>query len=62
MPQHVRMGHQPDAGGEAGEGAAGVVGLDRRALLGAEHQVQLDRLGRPAGFDPLEALPWPLAA
>jgi len=45
-------GNQPDAGGEAGEGAAGVVGVDRRAPLGAEHQVQLDRLGRPAGFDP----------
>ena len=52
MAQHVRMGNQPDAGGQAGEGAAGVVGVDRRAPLGAEHQVQLDRLGWPAGFDP----------
>jgi hypothetical protein len=46
------VGGQPDAGGQAGEGAAGVVGVDRRAPLGAEHQVQLHRLGWPAGFDP----------
>jgi hypothetical protein len=52
MPQQVGMGSQSDAGGQAGEGAAGVVGVDRRAPLGAEHQVELDRLGRPAGFDP----------
>jgi hypothetical protein len=52
MPQHMGMGNQSDAGGQAGEGAAGVVGVDRRAPLGAEHQIQLDRLGRPAGFDP----------
>jgi hypothetical protein len=29
-----------------------VIGVDRRTPLGAEHQVQLDRLGRPARFDP----------
>ena len=52
MPQQVGMGSQPDAGGQAGKGAAGVVGVDRGAPLGAEHQVELDRLGRPAGFDP----------
>jgi len=45
------LGGQPDAGGEAGEGAAGMVGIDRRAPLGAEHQVELDRAGWPAGFD-----------
>jgi hypothetical protein len=28
MPQHVGMGVQPDAGGQAGEGPAGVVGVD----------------------------------
>ena len=28
-----------------------MVGVDRRAPLGAEHQVQLDRVGWPAGFD-----------
>jgi hypothetical protein len=52
MAQQVGMGGQSDAGGQAGEGAAGVVGVDRGAPLGAEHQVQLDRPGRPAGFDP----------
>jgi hypothetical protein len=51
MAQQVRVGDQADAGGEAGEGAAGVVGVDRRAPLGAEYQVELYRLGRPAGFD-----------
>ena len=50
--RQVRVGGQPGAGGQAGEGAAGVVGIDWRAPLGTEHQVQLDRLGRPAGFDP----------
>jgi hypothetical protein len=29
-----------------------VVGVDRRAALGLEHQVELDRLRWPAGFDP----------
>ena len=52
MAQQVGMGNEPDAGGQAGEGAAGVVGVDRRAPLGAEHQVELGRLERPAGFDP----------
>jgi hypothetical protein len=52
MPQQVGMGVQPDAGGQSGEGAAGVVGVDRRAPLGAEHQVELDWVGWPAGFDP----------
>jgi hypothetical protein len=27
MPQHMGMGYQPDADGEAGEGTAGVVSL-----------------------------------
>jgi hypothetical protein len=49
MTQQVWMGGQPDAGGQPGEGAAGVVGVDRRAPLGAEHQVQLDRVGWLAG-------------
>ena len=30
MAQQVGVGGQPDAGGEAGEGAAGVVGVDLR--------------------------------
>jgi hypothetical protein len=50
----VGVGGQPDAGGQPGEGAAGMVGVDRHAPLGAEHQVQLDRLGRPAGLDEAE--------
>ena len=45
------MGVQPGAGGQVGEGAAGVVGVDRRAPLGAEDQVELDRVGRLAGLD-----------
>jgi hypothetical protein len=52
MPQHVGMRLQSDAGGQAGEGPAGMVGVDRGAPLGAEHQVQLDLPGWPAGFDP----------
>jgi hypothetical protein len=45
------VGGQPDADGQAGEAAAGVVGVDRGAALGAEHQVQLDRAGWSEGFD-----------
>ena len=45
MAWQVRMGGQPDAGRQPGEGAAGVVGVDRGAPLGAEYQVQLDRAG-----------------
>jgi hypothetical protein len=45
MAQQVRVGVQPGAGGQVGEGAAGVDGVDRRALLGAEDQVELDRVG-----------------
>jgi hypothetical protein len=39
MAQHMGMGGQPGASGEVGEGAAGVVGVDRRSSLGAEHQI-----------------------
>src|SRR5512133_1138830 len=42
------VGGQPDVSGQASEGAAGVVGVDRRASLSAEHQVQLDTAGTPA--------------
>src|SRR5687767_6868812 len=49
MAQQVGVGGQPDAGRQAGEGAAGVVGVDRGAPLGAEHQVELDRLGGRPG-------------
>jgi hypothetical protein len=52
MAQQVGVGGQPDAGRQVGEGAAGVVGLTGVAPLGAEDQVQLDRAGWPAGFDP----------
>jgi hypothetical protein len=48
MPQQMGVGGQPDAGGQ-GEGAAGVVGVDRRAPLGAEDRVQLDRPGGRPG-------------
>jgi hypothetical protein len=54
MAQHVRVGGQPDAGGQPGEGAAGVVGVDRRAPLGAKYQLQLDRSGRLAGLNPAQ--------
>ena len=48
------MGGQPDAGRQPGEGAAGVVGVERRAPLGAEDQVELDRAGWLAGLDPAQ--------
>jgi len=51
VAEHVGVGGQPNAGGQAGEGAAGVVGVDRGAAFGADHQVQLDRPGRPTGLD-----------
>jgi hypothetical protein len=54
MAQQVGVGGQPDAGGQASEGAAGVIGVDGRAPLGAEHQVQLDRVRWPAGFHPTQ--------
>jgi hypothetical protein len=54
VPQQVGVGNEPDAGGQAGEGAAGVVGVDRRAPLGAEHRVELDRVGWPAGLHPAQ--------
>ena len=54
MAQHVGMGYQPGSGGEPGEGTAGVVRIDRRAPLGAEHQVELDRLGWPARLHPTQ--------
>jgi hypothetical protein len=54
MAQQVRVGSEPGAGGQAGEGAAGVVGVDRRAPLSAEHQVQLDRTGCLAGLYPAQ--------
>jgi hypothetical protein len=54
MAQQVRVSGQPDAGGQPGEGAAGVIGIDRRAPLGAKHQVQLDRAGWPAGLHPAQ--------
>ena len=54
VAQQVRMGVQPGAGGQVGEGAAGVVGVDRRAPLGAEDQVELDRVGWLAGLDPVQ--------
>ena len=40
------MGSHSSAGGQAGEGAAGVVGVDRRAPFGAEDQVGQDLVGR----------------
>ena len=46
------MGSQPDAGGQPGRRPGWRGGVDRGAPLGAEHQVELDRLGWPAGFDP----------
>ena len=48
------MGGQADAGGQVGEGAAGVVGVDGRAPLGAEDQVELDQAGWLAGLDPAQ--------
>ena len=54
MAQQVPAGDQPDAGGELGEGAACVVGVDRRTPLGQEHQVQLDRAGWAAGLHPAQ--------
>ncbi len=36
---------QPDTFSELGEAAAGVVGVEWRAALGPEHQVQLHRAG-----------------
>jgi|RhiMethySRZTD1v2_1073278.scaffolds.fasta_scaffold213272_2 hypothetical protein len=39
---------------QLGRGAAGVVGVDRDAPLGAEHQVQLDRMRWPAGLHPTQ--------
>jgi hypothetical protein len=54
MAQHVGMGDQPGTGGEPGEGTAGVVRIDRRAPLGAEHQVELDHAGRPARLHPTQ--------
>jgi hypothetical protein len=54
MAQQVRVGGQSDAGGQPGEGPAGVVGVDHGAPLGAEHQVQLDRAGWLAGLHPAQ--------
>src|SRR5918995_3442782 len=51
MAQQVRVSVQPGAGGQVGEGAAGVVGIDRRAPRSAEDQVELDRVGWLAGLD-----------
>ena len=63
MAQQVRVGGQPGAGGQVGEGAAGVVGVDWRAPLSAEDQVELDRVGCLAGLDPAqpEGGAWPSA-
>jgi hypothetical protein len=54
MAQQVGVGGHSSAGGQAGEGAAGVVGVDRRAPLGAEDQVQLNRAGCLARLDPVQ--------
>ena len=54
MAQQMGVGGHSSAGRQAGEGAAGVVGVDRRAPLGPEHQVQLDRAGWLAGLDPAQ--------
>ena len=54
MAEQVGMGGHSSAGGQAGEGAAGVVGIDWRTPLGAERQVQLDRAGWLAGLDPAQ--------
>jgi hypothetical protein len=50
----VRVGGQSGAGGQAAEGTAGVVGVDRGAPFRAEDQVQLDRAGWLAGLDPAQ--------
>ncbi len=59
MAQQVRVGGQPDAGGQAGEGAAGVVGIDRRAPLGVNELATAARnsLGklRDAGIGQIQA-------
>ena len=54
MAQQMRVGGQSGAGRQAGEGAAGVVGVDRRAPLSAQPQVELDRAGWLAGLDPAQ--------
>jgi hypothetical protein len=54
MAPQVGVGGQPHPSGQAGEGPAGVVGVDRGASLAVEDQVQLDRLGWPAGFHPAQ--------
>jgi hypothetical protein len=54
MAQQVGISGQSDACGQPGEGAAGVVRIDRRAPFGAEHQVQLNRSGWLARFDPAQ--------
>ena len=50
MAQQVRMGVQPDAGRQAGKARLAWLGVDRRAPLAAEHEVQLGRAGWLARF------------
>jgi hypothetical protein len=52
VAEHVRVGVDADRAGEVGEAAAGVVGVERGATLGPEHQIQRHRAGWPAGLDP----------
>jgi hypothetical protein len=54
MAQQVRVGGQPDAGRQGGRRRGWRGWSDRRAPLGAAHQVQLDRVGWPAGFHPTQ--------
>ena len=54
MAQQMGVGGHTSAGRQAGEGAAGVVGVDRGAALGAEDQVELDRAGWLAGLHPAQ--------
>jgi hypothetical protein len=52
VAEHVRVGLEPDHAGEPGEAAANVVGVERGATLGPQHQIQFDRAGWLAGLDP----------
>jgi hypothetical protein len=57
MAQQMRMRGDPSGLGEGPEGAADVVGPQRRAPLGAQHQIQLDRPGWLAWVDVQQAQP-----
>jgi hypothetical protein len=53
----MRMRRDPGGFCQGPEGAAGLVGSQRRAPLGAQHQVQLDGPGRLAGLDVQQGQP-----